>query len=121
MWVKDVKNIFVGLKKTCLGCFRIEKIRDKDNKTGLKEGGGKENANLQCFPIYVMHALFAINTYLSEVKVGFPCACNVLDRNSENRAVNSFSEKIQLDLLRTPGTATESDNPLSPMTLGRSL
>ena len=22
------------------GCFRIEEIRDKDNETGLKEGGG---------------------------------------------------------------------------------
>ena len=24
------------------GCFRIEEIRDKDNETGLKEGGGIE-------------------------------------------------------------------------------
>ena len=27
-------------KKTCLGCFRIEEIRDKNNETGLKEGEG---------------------------------------------------------------------------------
>ena len=33
---------FIGLKKTCLGCFRIEEIREKDNGTGLKEGGGIE-------------------------------------------------------------------------------
>ena len=24
---------------TCLGSFNIEEIRDKDNETGLKEGG----------------------------------------------------------------------------------
>ena len=35
-------NIFIGLKKTCLGGFRIEEIRDKDNETGLKERGGIE-------------------------------------------------------------------------------
>ena len=40
--VKDVKesNIFIGLKKTCLGCFKIEEIRDKDNETVFKEGRG---------------------------------------------------------------------------------
>ena len=31
-----------GLKKTCLGSFRIEEIRDNNNETGLKEGGGIE-------------------------------------------------------------------------------
>ena len=40
--VKDVKIYLYGLKKTCLGCFRIEEIRDKDNETGLKEGRGIE-------------------------------------------------------------------------------
>ena len=34
-------NIFIGLKKTCLGVLDRGK-RDKDNKTGLKEGGGIE-------------------------------------------------------------------------------
>ena len=34
---------FIGLKKkTCLGSFRIEEIRDKDNETGLKEREGTE-------------------------------------------------------------------------------
>ena len=43
MCVKDVQNIFYWVKKkTCLGCFRIKKIRDKDNETDLKEGGGIE-------------------------------------------------------------------------------
>ena len=32
----------VRKKKTCLGCFGIEKICDKDNATGLKKGGGIE-------------------------------------------------------------------------------
>jgi hypothetical protein len=33
-----MSNIFVESKNTCLGCFRIEEIRDQDNETGLKEG-----------------------------------------------------------------------------------
>ena len=37
-----MSNILIGLKKTCLGVFRIAEIRDKGNKTGLKEGGGIE-------------------------------------------------------------------------------
>ena len=35
-------NIFIWVKKDLFGCFRIEEIRDKDNETGLKEGGGIE-------------------------------------------------------------------------------
>ena len=46
-----MSNIFIGLKKDLFGCFRIEEIRAKDNETGLKEGGGIENVNLQCFHI----------------------------------------------------------------------
>ena len=43
MCVKRCQNIyFIGLKKTCLGSFRIEKIRNKDNETGLKERRGTE-------------------------------------------------------------------------------
>ena len=34
-----MSNIFIGLKKTCLGVSKRGE-RDKDNKTGLKEGGG---------------------------------------------------------------------------------
>ena len=34
------KCIFFGLKKDLFGYFRIEEIRDIDNETGLKEGGG---------------------------------------------------------------------------------
>ena len=36
-----VTNIFVGLKKTCLGVLD-RKDRDNDNEIGLKEGGGIE-------------------------------------------------------------------------------
>ena len=57
--VKDVKNIIYWVKKkTCLGCLRIEEIRDKDNEAGLKEGGGIEMSITVLF-IYTMHALFA--------------------------------------------------------------
>ena len=34
-------NIFIGLKKTCLGVLDRGE-RDKYNETGLKEGGGIE-------------------------------------------------------------------------------
>ena len=34
--------MLITLKKDLFGCFRIEEIRDKDNETGLKEGGGIE-------------------------------------------------------------------------------
>jgi len=37
-----MSNIFYWVKKDLFGCFRIEKIRDNDNETGLKEGGGIE-------------------------------------------------------------------------------
>ena len=33
-----MSNIFIGLKKTCLGVLD-RGDRDKDNETGLKEGG----------------------------------------------------------------------------------
>ena len=33
-----MSNIFIGLKKTCLGVLE-RGDRDKDNETGLKEGG----------------------------------------------------------------------------------
>ena len=55
--VKDVQIYLYTLKKkTCFGCFRIEEIRDKDNETGLKEGGGIEMSTT-VLSIYAMHAL----------------------------------------------------------------
>ena len=36
-----MSNIFIGLKKTCLGVLDRGE-RDKNNETGLKEGGGIE-------------------------------------------------------------------------------
>ena len=49
-------KIFITLKKDLFGCFRIEKIRDKDNETGLKEGGVIEMSTT-VLSIYAMHAL----------------------------------------------------------------
>ena len=40
MCVKE-SNIFIGLKKTCLGVLD-RGDRDKNNETGLKEGGAIE-------------------------------------------------------------------------------
>ena len=38
-----MSNIFIGLKKRLVWVvLDIEEIRDKDNETGLKEGGGIE-------------------------------------------------------------------------------
>ena len=39
--VKRCQNIFIGLKKTCLGVLERGE-REKYNETGLKEGGGIE-------------------------------------------------------------------------------
>ena len=44
-------------KKTCLGCFKIKEERDKDNATGLKDGGVIEMSTT-VLSIYAMHALF---------------------------------------------------------------
>ena len=35
-----VSNYIYYVKKNLFGCFKIEEIRDKDNETCLKEGGG---------------------------------------------------------------------------------
>ena len=49
-----MSNIFVGLKKTCLGVSdRVE--RDKDNKTCLKEGVGiKMSTTVLSFTITII-------------------------------------------------------------------
>ena len=43
---------------TCLGVLDIEEIRDNDNDTGLKEGGGIEMSNYSAFHIRECTALF---------------------------------------------------------------
>ena len=52
-----MSNIFIGLKKTCLGVLE-RGDRDKGNKTGLKEGEGIEMSNYSAFHIRDAHALF---------------------------------------------------------------
>ena len=49
------------LKKDLFGCFRIEEIRDKDNETGLKVGGGIEMSIYSAFPYTRCIALFAFD------------------------------------------------------------
>ena len=56
-------NIFIGLKKDLFGCFRIEEIRDNNNETGLKEGGGIE-MSIYSASIYAMLALLRFCIYL---------------------------------------------------------
>ena len=50
------KYIYNVKKKTCSGVLD-RKERDKDNDTGLKEGGGIE-ISTTVLSIYAMHALF---------------------------------------------------------------
>ena len=54
------------VKKDLFGCFRIEEIRDQDNETGLKEGGGIEMSTTvlhsRAAPsLEYLPALFSIN------------------------------------------------------------
>ena len=49
-----MSNIFIGLKKTCLGVLERGE-RDNYNETGLKEGGGIEMSTTVLH--YAMHAL----------------------------------------------------------------
>ena len=63
--VKRCQNIFIGLKKTCLGVLDREK-RDKDSETGLKEAGGIEMSTT------VLHSrcsLLRLNTYKRWVRM----------------------------------------------------
>ena len=53
-----MSNIFIGLKKTCLGVLE-RGDRDKANETSLKEGGGIEMSTT-VLSIYAMLALFAL-------------------------------------------------------------
>jgi len=55
-----VTNIFIGLKKTCLGVLDRGE-REKVNETYLKEGGVIKMSTTVLH--YAMHALFALNTY----------------------------------------------------------
>ena len=55
-----MSNIFIGLKKTCLGVLDRGN-RDQDNEIGLKEGGVIEMLTT-VLSIYAMHrSLFALN------------------------------------------------------------
>ena len=49
--VKRCQIYLYGLKMTCLGVFRIEEIRDKNNETSLKEGERIEISNYSAFHI----------------------------------------------------------------------
>ena len=55
---KRCQNIFIGLKKTCLGVLDRGK-RDKANATGLKERGGIKMSTT-VLSIYAMHALLRL-------------------------------------------------------------
>ena len=63
--IKDVKYIFITLKKDLFGCFRIEEIRDKDNEIGLKEGGVIEMSNYSAIHIRDARSLRFFITYLA--------------------------------------------------------
>ena len=52
---KSVKCIYYVKKKDLFGCFIIEEERDKDNETGLKEGGVIKMSTT-VLSIYAMHS-----------------------------------------------------------------
>ena len=56
---KYIQNIFIGLKKTCLGVLEKEE-RDKYNETGLKEGGEIE---IETTVLHSRCSLLRLSTY----------------------------------------------------------
>ena len=65
MCVKDVQNIFYWVKKKNLVWvfLDIEEIRENDNATGLKVGGGIEMSTT-VLSIYAMHRSLSLLYYL---------------------------------------------------------
>ena len=59
-----MSNIFIGLKKTCLGVLD-RGDRGKDNETGLKEGGGIKMSTT-VLSITRCTLSFALNTYVAK-------------------------------------------------------
>ena len=51
------KYIYIGLKKTCLGCFRYRRRYMTKAMKQVLEGGGIETETT-VLSIYAMHALF---------------------------------------------------------------
>ena len=65
---KRVKYIY-WVKKDLFGCFRIEEIRDKDNETGLKEGGGIEmSTTVLPFTITIITIYYSDTINISNLK-----------------------------------------------------
>ena len=87
---KRCSNIFIWVKKDLFGCVRIEEIRDKDNATGLKEGGEIEMSIYSAFHIRDARSLsllylltdvavfvfFFFPLFVERVESIMPC-CNV--------------------------------------------
>ena len=59
-----MSNIFIGLKKTCLGVLD-RGDRGDDNETCLKEGGELEMSST-VLSIYAMLALLRLNTHVGD-------------------------------------------------------
>jgi hypothetical protein len=59
-----MSNILIWVKKRLVWGVLEREERDKYNETSLKEGGGIEMSTT-VLSIFAMHALFALNTYLS--------------------------------------------------------
>ena len=60
-----MSNMFIGLKKTCLGVLD-RGDRGKDNETGLKEGGGIEMSTT-VLPLRDARSL-RLNTHLVQIQ-----------------------------------------------------
>ena len=59
------KNYFIGLKKTCLGCFRNRRrYVTKNNETGFQEGRRNKYFNLQYLNTYLSSFSYVSSTIL---------------------------------------------------------
>jgi len=64
-------------KKDLFGCFKIEEIREKDNATGLKEGGGIEMSTTVLFHIRDARSLSLIIYVLLNLLVKYCRESNI--------------------------------------------
>ena len=75
-----MSNILIWFKKNLFGCFRIEEIRDKDNKTGLKEGGVIKMSTT-VLPLRDARSLRLNYLQSQPVEVQLPCFPQLLGHN----------------------------------------
>ena len=95
-------NIFIGLKKTCLGVLDRGE-RGKANETGLKEEGGIEIKNL----LSTIYAPFAICIYLPSL---FPSCVLLLATSISNDNIERLEDPYEILLLVSDVSSNSSSS-----------